>query len=295
MLKAVWRRRWSGYLALAFNRQFRLNKSLRMKLSIRLGIAAFMLATQLPALAGEIAVLRNGFTIRCERREQTGDIIRLYTAGGHIDIPASEIASFEQDDTPIPPEPAPQPAPKQAAAAPVAKPAAPAAIQLQQVDLDQLVRDASNRNRLDPDFVNSVIKAESGFHPRAVSPKGAQGLMQLMPGTAALLGVADPFDPKANVDAGTLYLSRLLDQYHDDPIKALAAYNAGAHRVDKYHGVPPFYETHAYIARIVRDFNAKKRAQMKVAAPSTPASTAVQRSKKLKTPQTSAEASSAAN
>jgi Transglycosylase SLT domain len=263
-----------------------------MKLSIRIATAAFMLATQLPALADEIAVLRNGFTIRCERREQNGDTIRLYTAGGHIDIPASEIASFEKDDTPIAPTPTPQPAP-QMAAAPMVKPAAP---QPQQVDLDQLVRDASNRNRLDPDFVNSVIKAESGFHPRAVSPKGAQGLMQLMPGTAAQLGVADPFDPKANVDAGTLYLSRLLDQYHDDPIKALAAYNAGAHRVDKYHGIPPFYETHVYIARIVRDFNAKKRAQMKAASPATTASTsAVKRGKKLKTAQTGAEIPSSAN
>jgi soluble lytic murein transglycosylase-like protein len=267
-----------------------------MKLSIRIAIAAFIVAAQLPALAGEVAVLRNGFTIRCERREQNGDIMRLYTAGGHIDIPASEIASFEKDDTPIAPAPAPQPAPLQPATAPIVKTASTSPVQPQQVDLDQLVRDASSRNRLDPDFVTSVIKAESGFHPRAVSPKGAQGLMQLMPGTAAQLGVADPFDPKANVDAGTLYLSRLLDQYHDDPIKALAAYNAGAHRVDKYHGIPPYHETHAYIARIVRDFNAKKRAQMKAAAPVTTASTpAVKRNKKLKAAQTSVEPPSAAN
>ena len=267
-----------------------------MKLSIRIAIAAFALAAQLPALAGEVAVLRNGFTIRCERREQNGDIIRLYTAGGHIDIPASEIASFETDDTPVAPAPAPVPAPPLAAATPMMKPAMASAAQSQQVDLDQLVRDASNRNRLDPDFVNSVIKAESGFHPRAVSPKGAQGLMQLMPGTAAQLGVADPFDPKANVDAGTLYLSRLLDQYHDDPIKALAAYNAGAHRVDKYHGIPPYHETHVYIARIVRDFNAKKRAQMKSATPAATASvTAAKGGKKQKTAQASTVTPSAAN
>src|SRR5258708_10263365 len=239
MRRAAWRRRWSTYSALAFNRQFRLNKSLRMKLSIRIAIAAFALAAQLPALAGEVAVLRNGFTIRCERREQNGDIMRLYTAGGDIHIPASEIASFEKDDTPVSPAPTPQPASPQAAVTPTAKP--PAVQPL--VDLDQLVRDASNRNRLDPDFVNSVIKAESGFHARAVSPKGPQGLMQLMPGTAAQLGVADPFDPKANVDAGTLYLSRLPDQYHDDPIKALAAYNAGAPRVDHDHRLPPDHGT----------------------------------------------------
>jgi soluble lytic murein transglycosylase-like protein len=90
--------------------------------------------------------------------------------------------------------------------------------------------------------------------------------MQLMPSTAAQLGVADPFDPKANVEAGTAHLSALLDLYKNDPIKALAAYNAGAHRVKQYNGVPPYRETRDYINKIVRDFNAKKRAQMKAAA-----------------------------
>jgi soluble lytic murein transglycosylase-like protein len=83
--------------------------------------------------------------------------------------------------------------------------------------------------------------------------------------------VADPFDPKANVEAGTAHLGALLDQYHNDPIKALAAYNAGAHRVKQYNGVPPYRETRDYINKIVRDFNAKKRAQMKAAAASKPA------------------------
>src|SRR5689334_8766844 len=92
--------------------------------------------------------------------------------------------------------------------------------------------------------------------------------MQLMPGTAAQLGVADPFDPKANVEAGTAHLSALLDQYHNDPIRALAAYNAGAHRAKQYNGVPPYPETRDYINTIVRDFNAKKRAQMKTTAAS---------------------------
>src|SRR5258708_40075539 len=90
--------------------------------------------------------------------------------------------------------------------------------------------------------------------------------MQLMPATASKLGVTNPFDAKANVEAGTAHLSALLDQYHNDPIKALAAYNAGAHRVKQYNGVPPYRETRDYINKIVRDFNAKKRAQMKTAA-----------------------------
>jgi soluble lytic murein transglycosylase-like protein len=183
-----------------------------------------------------------------------------------VDVPTAEIASFEPDDAPdiptAPPSvqdlPLTQPS-ASASVVPVAQiPAAPT-----RPNLDQVVREASDRHQLDPDFVNSVIKAESNFQSRAVSRKGAQGLMQLMPGTASQLGVADPFDPKANVEAGTAYLSQLLDQYHNDPIKALAAYNAGPNRVEQYHGVPPYMETRAYVARIVRDFNAKKRAQMK--------------------------------
>ena len=99
--------------------------------------------------------------------------------------------------------------------------------------------------RLDPDLVNSVIKAESGFNVRAVSPKGAQGLMQLMPGTASQLGVPNAFDPQANVEGGREYLRELLERYNFDLVKALAAYNAGPQRVEQYGGVPPYYETRA--------------------------------------------------
>ena len=125
---------------------------------------------------------------------------------------------------------------------------------------------ASARYQLDPDLVNSVIRAESDFDPNAVSPKGAQGLMQLMPQTASRLGVADAIDPSANVDGGTRYLRALLEHYNFDLIKALAAYNAGPQRVEQYHGVPPYYETRAYVAKIVRDFNRKKLAEAKAVA-----------------------------
>lgn len=225
-----------------------------------------MLAAQLIAVSAEVAVLRNGFSIRHERREQIGDITRLYTAGGYVDIPTEQIASFEEDDTPQP-QPIAQPTPAPPTTASVAQPVTTGTIK----SVDELVREASARQRLDPDFVNSVIKAESNFYPRAVSPKGAQGLMQLMPGTAAKLGVTDPFDPRANVEAGTTYLSELLDLYNNDPIRALAAYNAGPQRVQQYHGVPPYRETQLYIARIVRDFNAKKARQGVLATSSTQA------------------------
>ena len=249
---------------------------MRMKVAKPIGLGLLLLTVQLPALCAEIAVLRNGFSIRFDHKEQSGESTRLYIRGGFIDVATSEIASFEPDDTPDVPatlSPAPSATVANTSAQPaVVGPSGPAgtmqaANPAPGVDLGQLVRDASTRHRLDPDFVNSVIKAESNFQNRAVSRKGAQGLMQLMPDTASKLGVANPFDPKANVEGGTAYLSQLLDLYHDDAIKALAAYNAGANRVDQYHGVPPYRETQAYVARIVRDFNAKKRAQMKATTP----------------------------
>lgn len=272
-----------------------------MRLLRSITVAAALLA-QLPALGAELAVLRNGFSIRFERKEQTGNITRLYTGTGYVDVASDQIASFEAEEAPVPapPEAAPAsttPVPSAATAKPVtpvssAQPAASAATAAN-VNLDDVVREAAKRNRLDPDFVSSVIRAESNFKTRAVSRKGAQGLMQLMPSTAAQLGVADPFDPKANVDAGTAHLSALLDKYHDDPVKALAAYNAGAHRVKQYNGVPPYRETRAYIAKIVRDFNAKKRAQMKApettktaaSKPATPAKTVTSKPIKKTKPQ----------
>lgn len=234
-----------------------------MRFSKLLAIALLALAAQVTALAGEVAVLRNGRSISFERKEEWGETTRLYTADGYIDILTAQIESFEVEATP--PSPPPQETPAQQAATPQATNATPVSQQPAStnaaVNLDEVVKEASQRRQLDPDFVNSVIKAESNFKTRAVSSKGAQGLMQLMPGTAAQLGVSNPFDPKANVEAGTTYLSQLLDLYHDDPALALAAYNAGPQRVQQYHGIPPYRETHAYIARIARDYNARKTAQ----------------------------------
>jgi hypothetical protein len=238
-----------------------------------IAVGALLALAQLSAFAGEIAVLRNGFSIHFDRKEQNGSITRLYTGKGFMDIASDQIESFAVDETPVVPDPPAVLAGTQPAAQPstanqvvALSPTAQTMNTAQPMNIDQVVRDAASKNRLDPDFVSSVIRAESNFKTHAISKKGAQGLMQLMPGTAAQLGVADPFDPKANVEAGTSYLSSLLDLYHDDPIKALAAYNAGSFRVKQYNGVPPYRETRAYISKIVRDFNAKKRAQMKAAA-----------------------------
>lgn len=229
---------------------------------IRAFLIALLLA--LPCFAGEVAILKNGFSIQHKRREVIGEITRLYTSAdgsNFIDIQTEDIDHFEQE--PDPPAPVPS---LPASASRVGSlgraagfPARP------KTDLTQLVNETSGRYRLDPDLVNSVIKAESAFNNRALSPKGAQGLMQLMPGTASQLGVHNAFDPQANVEGGTKYLRELLEKYNFDLSKALAAYNAGPQKVDRYGGIPPYYETRAYVAKIVRDFNKKKAAQVKTA------------------------------
>jgi soluble lytic murein transglycosylase-like protein len=135
-----------------------------------------------------------------------------------------------------------------------------------------------------------VIRAESGFNPKAVSRKGAQGLMQLMPATASKLGVINSMDPAANVDGGTQYLHEMLERFNNDLVKALAAYNAGPERVEKYKGMPPYHETYAYVSRIISDFNRKKLAQF-AAAQSTTRSTAKQKAgRRATTAESSASA-----
>ncbi|MBZ5612455.1 MAG: lytic transglycosylase domain-containing protein [Acidobacteriia bacterium] len=213
-----------------------------------------------PATAADLAILRNGFSIRHEHRLVMGATTRLFFGAddsSFTDVPTAEITGYEKDlSSSLPPAaPVHSHASVPSRSAPVLS--APA--------LHQVVDSASAAYHLDPDLVNSVIHAESGFNSHAVSPKGARGLMQLMPGTANQLGVNDAFDPQSNVTGGSRYLRELLERYNFDLVKALAAYNAGPERVEQYRGVPPFRETQAYVARIVHEYNKKKIAQEKEA------------------------------
>jgi hypothetical protein len=221
-----------------------------------------------PATAAELAILRNGFSIRHEHRLAMGTTTRLYLAAddsSFTDVPTAEITGYEKDML----LPLPTPAETHAAMAARSEIAKSRTAKFESVRsgpaLNEVVNSASAAYHLDPDLVNSVIHAESGFNARAVSPKGARGLMQLMPATASQLGVNDAFDPQTNVEGGSRYLRELLERYNFDLVKALAAYNAGPERVEQYQGVPPFRETRAYVARIVHEYNTKKTAQEKEA------------------------------
>jgi soluble lytic murein transglycosylase-like protein len=118
-------------------------------------------------------------------------------------------------------------------------------------DLDLMIKEAARRESLTPDLLRAVIRKESAFQPCAVSEKGALGLMQLMPATAARFGVDDPFDPRQNIDAGTKFLGELLKRYGNDLSLALSAYNAGPARVDAKGGIPSIPETVAYVSGIL--------------------------------------------
>ncbi|OAT80445.1 hypothetical protein A6M21_00770 [Desulfotomaculum copahuensis] len=136
------------------------------------------------------------------------------------------------------------------AAGPGSPPAGIVSGQQPPVQLDGLFNDAAARYGLDPALLKAVARVESGWNPAAFSPAGAQGLMQLMPATAAALGVDNPWDPRQNLEGGARYLRNLLDRYHGRTDLALAAYNAGPGAVDRYGGIPPYRETQQYVRRV---------------------------------------------
>ena len=227
---------------------------LKVKDLTKFAIAMIAALLALPAWGAPIAILRNGFSVPHERHVPMGAVTRLYLSAddkGYVDVATADIDHFE-DDLSVPAE---KPDPLPQLTTPPPKPT-----------LSDVVTATGFQHRIDPDLISSVIHAESNFHPHARSPKGAQGLMQLMPQTAQKLGVADVYDSQANVDGGTRYLKQLLELYHYDLVKALAAYNAGPQRVSQYGGVPPYRETQLYIRKIILDYNRKKLVEQKAAA-----------------------------
>jgi hypothetical protein len=202
------------------------------------------------ARAGERVTLRNGFEIDCHHHAQVESRVRLYLSAAednYIERLPEDIASVETVPDP--------PAPPEVKVAATALPKANADGKLSAADLGEMLNKAGHEHNLDVDLLASLVKAESGGNASAVSPAGARGLMQLMPGTAKYLGVDDSFKPEENVRGGTAYLDTLLTLYRDNLSLALAAYNAGPEAVAKYHGIPPYRETRAYVARVIHEFN----------------------------------------
>jgi soluble lytic murein transglycosylase-like protein len=162
-----------------------------------------------------------------------------------MDVNASDVVKIEPEEvfSPIAQPPAAAPAPA-----------------ADQPPFHEFVLAAASRYGVDAELISSVMEVESHFNPKAVSVKNARGLMQLLPETAARLGVKDIFDPKENIDAGTHYLHDLLQLYKNDLTLALAAYNAGPDNVQKYGNVPPFRETESYVKQVKRKYQKNKSA-----------------------------------
>ena len=187
-----------------------------------------LVAAAAPSARADYAVLRSGVRLHITGYERTGDSVRLTMSGGSVNVPADELVSVEPED--------------QFASLPAAP--------LADGPYGNLIRAAALKHGLDEKLITGVIAVESNFNPRAVSRKKAQGLMQLIPQTAAHYSVANIFDPAQNIEAGTHYLKDLLEKYRGNLSLALAAYNAGPEMVERYGGIPPFPETQKYVRQI---------------------------------------------
>jgi hypothetical protein len=226
------------------------------------GLALFIGTPEL-ARAAERITFNNGFDVVCDHHTVADGRVRVYLehrGTDYFEVDANSVAGVETvADLPLGTKPVssiltvPQknnlivqsPEPERLSAA----------------DLHPILSKAGAEHNVDVDLLASVVKAESDGHTHAVSRTGARGLMQLMPGTAQQLGVANSFAPEENVRGGTAYLDELLTRYHDNIPLALAAYNAGPQAVDRYHGIPPYHETRAYVARVIREFNRRVAAR----------------------------------
>jgi soluble lytic murein transglycosylase-like protein len=208
--------------------------------------AALLLLAWAPSARAELVRLTTGRTLSVQTHHFDGDRVTLVLrTGGEITCSASLVVRVDPDEVPYP-EPAPE--------EPAPAPASPARLTGPYADV---IARAAARHGVDPNLVHAVIRAESNYQPRARSPRGARGLMQLMPATLRDYQVGNPYDPASNIEAGVRRLKALVDRF---PLaEALAAYNAGIVAVERYGGVPPFPETRQYVARVLGALRAAPR------------------------------------
>ena len=195
------------------------------------------LAALAPCVRADYIVLQSGQRFHVTGYERVGDALRLTMAGGTLEIPADAVVRIDPEDTFL-----------------------PVKVRLLDVPYANFIAESARVHGVAPELVASVIAVESNFNPNAVSWRSARGLMQLMPETAARLGVTRVFDPQQNIDAGTRYLKELLLRYNGDLALTLAAYNAGPDRVEQYRSVPPYRETRDYVRRVTKKFRSTYRA-----------------------------------
>ena len=181
--------------------------------------------------------------LRCDAR-----VCLATLPGGDVEVRPQDVLSVAPDED-VDPE----------RAAPASQTSAPEAGTLPNRTIEQIVADAAHKYALPRSLVRAVARAESALNPNAISPKGARGVMQLMPGTAKELGVQNAFDPAENIDAGARLLRQLLEKYQGHVAEALSAYNAGEGAVAKHKGVPPYAETRGYIRKVVKDFEKNEK------------------------------------
>lgn len=208
-------------------------------------LCALLFLLSAPSARAEYVVLQSGLRVHVSGYQLLGDKYRLQLQGGWMDVSVADVVKIEPEEifTAIP-----QPAPATLAPAPGAN----------KPPYHEFVLAAASRYGVDAELISSVMEVESHFNPKAVSAKNARGLMQLLPETAARLGVKDIFDPKENIDAGTHYLHDLLQLYKNDLTLALAAYNAGPDKVQKYGNVPPYRETQSYVKQVQKKYQKNK-------------------------------------
>jgi len=220
------------------------------KFRVFIAVATLALLTAAVPASAEIVFLKSGRTLSVKSHKVDGERITLILrGGGEVTCDKTVIDKIEADEVPYIEPPVEKV--EQIQEPPVAGLPEQERSALDGTPYAEIIAAAAEAHGVDPMLVRALIQVESGYRPRARSPRGAMGLMQLMPSTAREYNVRHPFEPKANIEAGIKHLKTLIDRFGDDVGLALAAYNAGPGAVEKFNGIPPYRETRSYVSRIL--------------------------------------------